>query len=399
MKALLKKRKTIIIALILIIGIVITISFLFKKKEFPNITHGVPQESSPALLDYFLNEFGGFSIVEEDDDSYILRGQIEDYNQTKTAYYRLSKEELDHLYELFFIADSKSLDTYNISNPRSGFNTQLRNKLENYDNEIDGLQRHYPYVTMKDNKELTIETTEGKKTFNLSKLLSDYDYNKDEYLSFHLLQATEEMALIRIRTLDSDDDFEALLLVDQDFSTVEVIDSREEELESFILSKDFSPYKELFMEREISDDLFHLIDIYNRPVNFYDDKEQEILTIDDDDVISEDREYVYLDGDTDRIESGKQYIQKTEDYFAGNDTYETFEIDLEDIYEALEEEELDGKVTDAYVRNFERDFISLLVSYEVEVDDEEENKTERTQVFIDRQDNKEHPHFYLYMEY
>jgi len=138
--------------------------------------------------------------------------------------------------------------------------------------------------------------------------------------------------------------------------------------------------------------------MYNLTESFYDDNDQEILTIDSDDVISEDRKYVYLDGDTDKIESGKQYIQKTEDYFAGNDTYETFEIDLEEIYEALEEEKLNGKIRETWIRYFKQDFISLAVSYKQDIDDKEDSKIVNTYVFIDRQENKEHPHFYLYTD-
>src|SRR5699024_12210590 len=68
-----------------------------------------------------------------------------------------------------------------------------------------------------------------------------------------------------------------------------------------------------------------------------------LVTIDADDYLSADGNYVYINGDTyysesKKIDEGKQKIQETKDYIEGNNKNDTtFYLDFKDIKERSEE--------------------------------------------------------------
>src|SRR5699024_2595808 len=81
------------------------------------------------------------------------------------------------------------------------------------------------------------------------------------------------------------------------------------------------------------------IDLMKTTDNYWiwDKEAKEVQNVDEQDYLSENGEYVYLEGNEREISDGEQQIQRVDDYFADNDNYETeFKISFKKIAKELD---------------------------------------------------------------
>src|SRR5699024_2455025 len=140
-----------------------------------------------------------------------------------------------------------------------------------------------------------------------------YGKKNDDYFLLSVQKATPEAFVINFHFSNTRKDVYHLFMT-QDLSTIEVVSGEDAALEEWIASGVEDAFSDLLFTKEFGEH-YSLLTFADA---FYNHETEEIVHVDEDDRLSENGEYVYIDGNREHIKKGKQRLQPTGDYLKGN---------------------------------------------------------------------------------
>lgn len=339
---------------------------------------GFPTEASPALSKFIQNYINGSSDREllNQDGTLVFSDSNGKEDQTSVTYYQFTEEQLKGYYEPLFQTDDPNMMLYDLKQ------TDSISKLRSPVNDTD--QYSLPSVTMKDNNQLEIKTTENQRTIDLNEAMKDYGVSSETKFILNIEAINKNNIVFVLEDVSKLGDLNELyyLFVDQALSDFTITQFKYKETQEVFDTKKLKPYYDLFPGAGEYRSGLDKITILNVETN-------KITEIKDNDLISEDGKFVYLKGAAEELSDGVQRIQTIENYAEGNDIYEEqFELDFDTISKQLNFET--NKISIARTNYFNEDYIVLRLLYK--------GKTIGdggvTNVIVDLQ-NKKNPTAYL----
>lgn len=255
-------------------------------------------------------------------------------------------------------------------------------------NQEEAKQTVYPTVTVEKDKTITITSMLAEENISVTNVLSDYGKQTDDFFTVDIQQADEDAFLMSLYFSSARDEDVYHLFIAQDLSHIEVVDGESEPYSKAIESGILDAYVNILYKAELSD---RFAAIYGLD-GIYDLEKETVVFIDEDDVLSEDGRYVYLKGDHEVFEKGKQKIQKAEDYALGNKKYHSiYRMNFRQIAREFGLKTF-GKTTEAKLIYFNEDYAMYTFSFEGILFGSGGN----VNVIVDLQENPEDPTFYLF---
>ncbi|MEC2075130.1 hypothetical protein [Metabacillus fastidiosus] len=220
---------------------------------------------------------------------------------------------------------------------------------------------------------------------NLAAELNERDLIGVEEVYFKVKAVSEKTAVIQIDNLAGGEANRETyyLFIQQDLSKYHLL--RSTELYSTLESEELNNYL----------DIFPLVDSSGRYAyilkqTIFDKKENKVIKLKENDVLSKDGKYVYINGNSEELSSGVQKIQSVENYVKQNEIYETkFNLDFNEIAEILKLKT--NGISIAKVNYFNEDFIVLRLLYK----GKGVGSAGATNAIIDLQNSKDSPTVYL----
>lgn len=199
---------------------------------------------------------------------------------------------------------------------------------EDYMTEIADLEKwHLPKISLK-NDQLHITTNETVEQLDIIDLAKENNIELSQELLVDILAVNEEAFHLQITDVENDHEISNLFL-SQDLSRQIMFEDTTEALEQFINSESFASYENLFQKINDTD---HLLNAFTYQ-QLIDTEQGEIITIHEDDLLSKDSQYVFIDGHTRTLnKESPQVIQETKDYLEKNDEkHASFKLDYKKI--------------------------------------------------------------------
>ncbi len=174
----------------------------------------------------------------------------------------------------------------------------------------------------------------------------------------------------------------------QDFSKVEVVNGEDKALAEHIASGILDEFSDVLFASTINE---RYATLRMLPA-IYDKEDHVLVEIDASDQLSEDGQYVYLNGDESSFKKGKQQIQRTEDYLNGTkQNITSFKMNFRQIAKEYGLKAV-SSTSIAKPIYFNGDYIMYTFSYNAILFGSAGN----VNVIVDLQDNPENPTFYLF---
>lgn len=308
----------------------------------------LPEEPTPAMLDvadYVVSIRK--NLLFEKEGTYFYSWSY--MNQQEVEYYSYTEEALKDFYIDFFRTDTDTgdvLDLWEVAEDK------LFQKVE------QPMDYSLPLIQIQEDNILHIETDEAEREYDLTELLSNYDMQANDDISVNVAAVTEDSFQIDINN-NSKDYMEVGLFFKQDLSDVVVSKPFGSELEKSLQEGKFADFEDLFVELGSNGHLFKTAlghEIWNK-------EKKELIRIDEDDYLSEDGQFVYLDGrDRGRQDGNNHYIQRVEDYLEGNDEYySVFKLYYEEMGEEVEIDSVGAGIVD--LKYFNEQYAVFFVNF------------------------------------
>lgn len=340
--------------------------------------HGFPEEPSPALNRFIqYNLTGGLDReILNKNSTLVFTDRNGNEKQTSITYYQFTEKQLEAYYEPLFEAKEPNRMLYDLK--QTDRIAQLHSSVENID------QYSLPSVMMQDNNQLEIKIEDNQKTIELNEAMKDYGVTNTTEFIINVEAVNEGSMVITL------EDIEKLgqarekyyLFIDQGLSDFAITQLKYEEMQEIVDSNVLDSYSDIFPKEGEYRSLFNGISILNVETN-------KITNIQENDLLSEDGKFVYLNGAMEELSDGEQQIQTIANYAKGNNIYEAqFQLDFDKISKQLDFET--NKISIANVNYFNEDYAVLNLLYK--------GKTigdgGHTNVLVDLQ-NQETPIVYL----
>src|SRR5699024_7959258 len=288
----------------------------------------LPEEPTNGLIELFRNKVlgGNLTPILELNDRYIYQKNVGFQDEKKNKYMSASIQDFEQLY--------LDLSTHDRTKAYESTEGEDERYLESVNNPSSLGLRSLEF----DDGELTIHTNEAVKTFN-----SVESTNKKRALEnvwkIEDVALTEDAFYLELFPEDSNEDQGDYLFLNQDLTNYTFIENTSASFEDFMETEEFYLYQDLFKSLDEENKFL----LHNEDKTIIDVENKKLVTIDADDYLSADGNYVYINGDTyysesKKIDEGKQKIQETKDYIEGNNKNDTtFYLDFKDIKERSEE--------------------------------------------------------------
>ncbi|MGG3889452.1 hypothetical protein [Metabacillus fastidiosus] len=348
-----------------------------KNVESLHITYkkGLPTEDSPGFMEFMKSIFENSSDITlaNLDGVYIVARSDKD----GFRYFQYTKDQLKDVYQPLFSASDISQELYHLRE-KNNFE-QIGIKIEN---EAD---YHLPNIYLKRGNIIEIETKFGMEKVDLAVELNERDLIGAKEVYFKVKAVSEKTVVIQIDNLVGGETNRETyyLFIQQDLSGYHLL--RSTELYSTLESEELNNYL----------DIFPLVDLSGRYAyvlkqTIFDKKENKVIKLKENDVLSKDGKYVYINGNSEELSNGVQRIQSVENYVKQNEIYETeFNLDFNEIAEILKLKT--SGISIAKVNYFNEDFIVLRLFYKGKV----VGSAGATNAIIDLQNSKDNPTIYL----
>ncbi|UAC49374.1 hypothetical protein K6959_05870 [Bacillus aquiflavi] len=175
-----------------------------------------------------------------------------------------------------------------------------------------------------------VKTRQKETILDLPELMEKFKLKPDDELVFNLYNMNADHFIVYLKNLNQEEKLNKsiALFIKQDLSRIVPTSTDPEAFNKTLASGELDEFHDLFSNVK-SDHRFEKTFIYRF---VYDRKDKQLKEIGEEDYLSEDGKYVYLNGAKGKLEDGIQRIQKIENYLAGNDTYEAeFKISFKKI--------------------------------------------------------------------
>ncbi|WP_226529192.1 hypothetical protein [Metabacillus niabensis] len=349
-----------------------------EEKYETTYQEGFPQKASSALstfMQHVLSDSVDRKLVDEDGNLIFTDGN-RSAEETSVIYYQFTEEQLKDYYKSLLQTEELNVSL----NPLKQSNSlgKLRNPLENYE------QYSLPSIAMKENNQLEIKTTENQRIIDLNNEMKQYGITGTTEFIMNIEAVNEENFVIVLADTAKGSRLRELyyLFIKRDLSDFTITQLKYEETQEIINSNVLKPFYDIFPGEGDYKSLFNNISILDVTTN-------KITEIKDNDLLSEDGKFVYLNGAAEELSDGEQRIQTIENYAKGNDIYEEqFNIDFDRISEKMDFET--NKISIAKTNYFNEDYIVLHLLYRGKTIGEGGG----TNVIVDLQ-NKQKPTAYL----
>ena len=322
-----------------------------EEKYETTYKEGFPQEASSALstfMQHVLSDSVDRKLVDEDGNLIFSDGN-RSAEETSVIYYQFTEEQLEDYYKPLL-----QMEELNVSlNPLKQSNSleKLRTPLENYE------QYSLPSIVMKDNNQLEIKTTGNQRIIDLNHEMKQYGITGTTKFILNIEAVNENNIVIVLADTAKGSRLRELyyLFIKRDLSDFTITQLKYEETQEIINSNVLKPFYDIFPGTGDYKSIFNNISILDVATN-------KITEIKDNDLLSEDGKYVYLNGAADELPDGEQRIQTIENYAKGNDIYEEqFDIDFDTISKKMDFET--NKISIAKTNYFNEDYIVLQLLY------------------------------------
>lgn len=230
-----------LIKLTLVILLTLLLCACGNKVEYH---HGLSDKPSPAL-----NKFIQYNLTGDLDKKILNKGGtliFADSNangeQTAITYYQFTEEQLEDYYEPLLEANDPNKILYDLK--QTDRITKLQSSIENNN------RCPLPSVTIQDNNQLEIKTTENQRTIDLNEAMKDFGViNATEFIIN--MEAVDEnnmvMTLENIEKLGQARE-KYYFFIDQELSDFVITSLKYEEMQEIVDSNVLDPYMDVFPE-------------------------------------------------------------------------------------------------------------------------------------------------------
>lgn len=377
------KLPLILVVLLLLQGCEISSMFNFGPKT--TYIHHFPEKQSPALTK-FMNKYILLSSMRElfkEDNSFIFVDKNGHTDDKSILYYEYTEEQVEKYYEPILGADEQPDKILKSFRSTDKVEKELLKPLKT------PFTYSLPIVTMEEHNQLRVKTALNETVLDLPKLMKEYEVKGTGKLVFNLLENNKEHFVLEIADYDRKDSKGEILFltvfIKKDLSEITISEWFDEAIQQKLDTGDLDPFLEDFQKVGASGKYAFLdgrtiIDI----------EKKKIVKINEKDYLSNDGEYVYINGRKDVLEDGIQKIQTIDNYMAQNEVYEMeYKLDYKKIAK-----ELDFKTSGiglAHINYFNENYIVLRLKYNGRF----VGTAGATNVIIDFQKDKKKPIFYL----
>ncbi|MGG0855785.1 hypothetical protein [Metabacillus fastidiosus] len=353
--------------------------------------HHFPEKQSPALTK-FMNKYILLSSVRKlfkEDNNFIFVDENGRTDDKSILYYEYTEEQVEKYYEPILGTDEKLNKILKSLRSIDKVEKELLKPLEN------PLTYSLPIVTMEEHNQLRVKTTLNETVLDLPKLMKEYEVKETDKLVFNLLENNKENFVLEIADYDRKDSKGEILFltvfIKKDLSEITISEWFDEAVQKKLDTGDLNPFLEDFQKvgalgKYAFLDGRTIIDI----------KTKKIVKINEKDYLSNDGEYIYINGRKDVLEDGIQKIQTIDNYIAQNEVYEIeYKLDYKKIAKELDFATsgfgIKSGIGLAAINYFNENYIVLSLTYKGRV----VGTAGSINVLIDFQKNKQKPTFYL----
>ncbi|WP_139367265.1 hypothetical protein [Metabacillus halosaccharovorans] len=317
---------------------------------------GFPTENSQALTEFihFKMTTNRGILLQEKDDIFINTIESVSSDEKTINYYKYSENQLTSYIEPLLDKED----------PKSTFTTLTfgENAGKTINQSIDKPQEYnLPLVTMQENNHLKIETNSGEMILQLSEIMRELNVKDSDRLIFNLSAVNEELFALEIEDtsieVEEGGSLYLGLFVRRDLSDYVVSSLHFNDLQKTLESGELDNYLEVFPKVDSEGKYSYLFGD-----TIVDTQKNQIITIKEDDLLSKDGQYVYINGKKPDLTDGTQQIQSIENYANDNDTYEAeFVLDFDTIAKKLELET--NGVSTSNINYFNENFVILGLNF------------------------------------
>ncbi|UAC49679.1 hypothetical protein K6959_07745 [Bacillus aquiflavi] len=262
-------------------------------------------------------------------------------------------------------------------------NDELTDKIEQQIANKD--EFNLPTLKLEEKNQLYVKTRQKETILDLPQLMEKFKLKPDDELVFNLYNVNDDHFVLEIDKEELNNYI--ALFIKQDLSRIVPTSTDPEAFNKTLASGELDEFHDLFSNVK-SDHRFKKTFIYRF---VYDRKDKQLKEIGEEDYLSEDGKYVYINGLEDPLSDGVQRIQTIENYMAGNDTYEAeFKISFKKIAKEAGIKSAAG-VGIAKIVYFNKDYIILGLHYHAPI----VGDAGSTNVIIDLQGDKKNPTAYV----
>ncbi|MCY7752123.1 hypothetical protein MOB25_02045 [Bacillus haynesii] len=309
-------------------------AFIYQK--------GYPKEDSPAFKEYMRIESGlaGDATLRHENHKYtVMRG-----GKDGLHYYQYTDKELQDSYAVIFSSDQMFYS--HINNSRF---LDAKGPIRYI------IGRQLPKLRLDHKNMLQVQTELGEKKIKLPiKATAD---SEDIYL--YLYAIDKKNMLIGVKDYTGDGDTKTYyIFLKQNLLKYQIVNK--DELPATIESGKLNDYLSVFPKVAEDGSYLHLFDKY-----IFEKKTNLVRKISEDDYLSEDGKYVYLNGaeDKDIMSEGVQRIQTVENYLKRNHKDEVqFNLDFEKAFDGAGLKV--KKVNSAEITYFNKNYVAIQFSYD-----------------------------------
>ncbi|MBA4538821.1 hypothetical protein H1Z61_17245 [Bacillus aquiflavi] len=345
---------------------------------------GFPTKDSPALSEFLGGEMASssYNLLYDVNGMYVYTGINLNEDDREIMFHFHDGDDLKTFYEpLFYTKDVEK--TFNNLWGNDEFTDKIEQQIANKD------EFNLPTLKLEEKNQLYVKTRQKETILDLPELMEKFKLKPDDELVFNLYNVNADHFIVYLKNLNQEEKLNKsiALFIKQDLSRIVPTSTDPEAFNKTLASGELDEFHDLFSNVK-SDHRFEKTFIYRF---VYDRKDKQLKEIGEEDYLSEDGKYVYLNGAKGKLEDGIQRIQKIENYLAGNDTYEAeFKISFKKIAKEAGIKSAAG-VGIAKIVYFNKDYIILGLHYHAPI----VGDAGSTNVIIDLQGDKKNPTAYV----
>ena len=287
----------------------------------------LPEEPPQELLDFIghmITNQNYFLFESNNTHFFSMKSFNPDYQEVE--YFSYTDETLNNLYTDFI---RTNLGT----NAVFEFKSAAENKL--FERIVEPTEYFLPIVQKREGNVLNIETLNAANSYDLTELLSKYDFQPTDEIAFNVVAVTEEEFQINIRNFSKNDPvgLDVSLFIKQDLSEVVVSPSFGDKFAHNLHENKLADFENLFIKLGPDENLLKTMIGYE----IWDKEMKKFVKFGQNDYLNKSGEFVYLNGyELEEQDHTQHRIQKIEDYVDGNsEYYSEFKLDYEELGEEI----------------------------------------------------------------
>ncbi|MBA4536754.1 hypothetical protein H1Z61_06230 [Bacillus aquiflavi] len=369
-----------------LISILLISSFFFVSCGASKVTYkkGFPTKDSPALSEFLRGKLpgSGYNFLYDVNGIHVYTKSNGSRDDKEISFHYNKEDDLKTFYEPLFYTKDVEKTFYNLWE-----NDELTDKIEQQIANKD--EFNLPTLKLEEKNQLYVKTRQKETILDLPELMEKFKLNPEDPLIFNLFSVNDDHFVIYLVNKNPEEKLNKsiALFIKQDLSRIVPTSTDPATFNKTLASGELDEFHDLFSN--VKND--HRYEKSFRHRFVYDRKDKQLKEIGEEDYLSEDGKYVYINGLEDPLSDGIQRIQTIENYMAGNDAYEAeFKISFKKIAKESGFKSAAG-VKHAHILYFNKDFIILSLSYHAPI----VGNAGSTNVIIDLQGDKKNPTAYV----